>query len=118
MNKNSTSLPEIHIMYRVTSPIRNIATLGPYSRTVPRALWWSWWGGLFLSARYPCTVHAEAVQNVGGEQKQHLAAGDSHHAQLSSISGSSRDPETLETILNTKGVRISDTMRSWVPHVI
>eukprot|EP00290_Baffinella_frigidus_P059462 CAMPEP_0180381780 /NCGR_PEP_ID=MMETSP0989-20121125/26975_1 /TAXON_ID=697907 /ORGANISM="non described non described, Strain CCMP2293" /LENGTH=40 /DNA_ID= /DNA_START= /DNA_END= /DNA_ORIENTATION= len=27
--------------YRGTSPIRNYAPLGPYSRAMPRALWWS-----------------------------------------------------------------------------
>ena len=28
------------LLYRGTSLIRNCAPLGPYSRTVPRALWW------------------------------------------------------------------------------
>ena len=28
-------------LYRVTSLTRNRTTLGPYSRPVPRALWWS-----------------------------------------------------------------------------
>jgi len=28
-------------LYRGTSLIRNSAPLGPYSRTMPRALWWS-----------------------------------------------------------------------------
>ena len=31
--------------YRGTSLIRNHAPLGPYSRTMPRALWWSLGGG-------------------------------------------------------------------------
>jgi len=35
--------------YRVTSIIRNSASLGPYSRAMPRALWWSYGGeGGFL----------------------------------------------------------------------
>ena len=34
--------------YRGTSLIRNSAPLGPYSRTIPRVLWWSQGGGLFL----------------------------------------------------------------------
>ena len=29
------------VTYRGTSLIRNNALLGPYSRTMPRALWWS-----------------------------------------------------------------------------
>jgi len=29
------------VAYRGTSLIRNNAPLGPYSRTMPRALWWS-----------------------------------------------------------------------------
>ena len=33
---------------RGTSLIRNNPTLGPYSRPVPRALWWSW-GGVRMS---------------------------------------------------------------------
>ena len=31
----------VHLMYRGTSLIRNSAPLGPCSRTMPRALWWS-----------------------------------------------------------------------------
>jgi hypothetical protein len=31
--------------YRGTSLMRNNASLGPYSMTMPRALWWSWGGG-------------------------------------------------------------------------
>jgi hypothetical protein len=31
-----------------TSLIRESAPLGPGSRTMPRALWWSWGGALFL----------------------------------------------------------------------
>ena len=27
--------------YRGTSLIRNVLLLGPYSRTIPRVLWWS-----------------------------------------------------------------------------
>ena len=34
--------------YRGASLIRNSPPLGPYSRTKPRALWWSWGGNLFL----------------------------------------------------------------------
>ena len=32
-------------IYRCTSLIRNTHLLGPYSRTMPRAPWWSWGGG-------------------------------------------------------------------------
>ena len=35
-------------MYRGTSLIRNIPLSGPYSRTMPRALWWPHGRGLFL----------------------------------------------------------------------
>jgi len=31
----------VEVRYRGTSLIRNNASLGPYSRTVARALWWS-----------------------------------------------------------------------------
>jgi hypothetical protein len=41
--------------YSGTSLIRNSAPLGPYRRTMPRALWWSWGGACLLSARYSCT---------------------------------------------------------------
>ena len=33
--------PSVHPPYRGTSRIRNSAPLAPYSRTRPRALWWS-----------------------------------------------------------------------------
>ena len=43
--------------YRGTSLIRKRLPLGPYSRPIPRALWWSMGGGLFLMSEvplYPC----------------------------------------------------------------
>jgi len=39
--------------YRGTSLIRNIAPLGPFSRNMPRAIWWSQGGGLFLMREVP-----------------------------------------------------------------
>ena len=36
------------VVYRGTSLIINSPPLGPYSSTKPRALRWSWRGGLFL----------------------------------------------------------------------
>ena len=32
-------------VYRVTLLIKNSPILGPYTRTVSRALWWPWRGG-------------------------------------------------------------------------
>ena len=40
-------------MYRGTSPMRNDAPLGPQSRIMPIALWWSWGVGLFLVNEVP-----------------------------------------------------------------
>ena len=39
--------------YSGTSLIRNRFLLGPYSRTMPRALRWSWVGVLFLMSEVP-----------------------------------------------------------------
>ena len=39
---------EPHAQYGGTSLIRHSAPLGPYSRNLPRALWWSSGGGCFL----------------------------------------------------------------------
>jgi len=39
--------------YRGTSLIRNTPLLEPYSRTIPRVIWWSWGGGLFLMSEVP-----------------------------------------------------------------
>ena len=36
-----------------SSPVRNSAPLGPYSRTVPRALWKPYGGELFLMSEVP-----------------------------------------------------------------
>ena len=43
--------------YRGTSLMRSTPLLVPYSRTLPRVLWWSWRGGLFLTSQVPlpCT---------------------------------------------------------------
>ena len=40
-------------MYRVTSPIGNYRPLGPYSTTMPRALWGSYADGRFLMSEVP-----------------------------------------------------------------
>ena len=40
-------------LYRDTSLIRNRLSLGPYSRPMPRALWWSYGGGRFLMSEVP-----------------------------------------------------------------
>ena len=40
-------------LYRGTSLIRKRAPLGPYSRTMPRALWWPYGGLLFLMSEVP-----------------------------------------------------------------
>ena len=39
--------------YRGTLFTRNRLRLGPYSRTMPRALWGSWEGGHFLMSEVP-----------------------------------------------------------------
>ena len=45
----SAPLPfSVTCVYRGTSLIRKRTPLGPYSRTMPMALWGSWGGGLFL----------------------------------------------------------------------
>ena len=44
------SFPRIH---RGTSLIRNCPPIGPYSRTMPRALWRSWGGAQFLMSEVP-----------------------------------------------------------------
>ena len=44
------------IVYRGTSLIRNTPLLGPYSRTIPVVIWWSWGGGLFLMSEVPLHV--------------------------------------------------------------
>ena len=46
--------------YRGTSLIRNSPLLGPYSRTVFRALWWPQGGGVFLMSEVPLDQRADA----------------------------------------------------------
>ena len=46
----TTSFP---VHYRGSSFIRNCALLGPYSRIMPRALWWPYGGGQFLVSEVP-----------------------------------------------------------------
>ena len=40
--------PQSRRAYRNTSIIRDKRCLGPFSRLMHRALWWSWWGDCFL----------------------------------------------------------------------
>ena len=44
---------QVPFPYRGTSLIRNIGHLGPYSRTMPRALWHFWGGGQFFMSEVP-----------------------------------------------------------------
>ena len=41
------------VVYRGTSRIRNCLLPGPYSRAIPRALWWSQGAGCFLVSEVP-----------------------------------------------------------------
>ena len=45
--------PKMMDLYRGNSLIRNRAPLGPYSRFLPRAVWWSNVGGMFLMSEVP-----------------------------------------------------------------
>jgi len=54
--------------YRVTSLITSTPLLVPYSRTIPRVLWWSQGGVLFLMSEVPLYIWREAFalpQSVG-----------------------------------------------------
>ena len=47
LNENLKDSKDLKLQCR-TSPTRNRAPLGPYSRTTPRGLWCPWGGGRFL----------------------------------------------------------------------
>ena len=47
------SLLSADASYRGASLIRNCAPLGPYSRIMPRALWWANGGGRFIVSEVP-----------------------------------------------------------------
>jgi hypothetical protein len=50
--------------YKGTSLIRNSAPLGPCGRTMRRALWQPYWGGVgcFLWARYSCRLRCHSLR--------------------------------------------------------
>ena len=50
LHKHDAGIPA---PYRGASLIKNSATLGSYRRAMPRALWWSYGGGLFLMSEVP-----------------------------------------------------------------
>ena len=52
--------------YRGTSLIGNIPLVGPYSRTIPRVLWWSLGGQLFLTSEVPLQCDIVLVLSLGG----------------------------------------------------
>ena len=49
--------------YRGTSLIRNTPLLGPYSRTIPGVLWWSWGGGAVSCERDTPVVDVTVVKS-------------------------------------------------------
>ena len=53
LTASTPSSPIAQVLYRGAFLIRNNASLGLYSRTMPRALRWSWRGGLFLMSEVP-----------------------------------------------------------------
>ena len=54
---HSHTFSHLTLACRGTSLIRISAPVGPYSRTMPRTLQWSWGrGGCFLFLRYPCNT--------------------------------------------------------------
>ena len=53
INNNTERSSHRKVIYRGTSPIGNIAPLGPYSRPMPRVIWRSWGGLPFLMSEVP-----------------------------------------------------------------
>ena len=53
------------LFYRATSLIRNTPLLGAYSRTLPRFLWWSYEGGLFLMGEVPLYTSTRRSARAG-----------------------------------------------------
>ena len=51
---------------RCTSLMRTSPLLAPYSRAMPRALWWSYWGGMFVISE------ARLLGTSGTDQTAHL----------------------------------------------
>jgi len=59
------------IKYRGTSLMRNCPPLGPYSRTMPRALRWSWGGWLFPMSEVPLySMPSTQSPGRGGERER------------------------------------------------
>ena len=82
MNNNRNSLlPKARPLYTVqgTSLIRNCRPLGPYSRPVPRALWWSQGGGRFLMSEVPLSCCKECRKWVHRYEAGH-DLGQDHHS--------------------------------------
>jgi len=63
-------------MYRVTSLRRERLALGPFGRTMPRALWWSWGGGPVSYERdNPVPVHDVLEGNTQASDETLLSSG-------------------------------------------
>ena len=57
-------------VYRGTSLTRNRTTLGPYSRPMPRALWWSYGGWRCLMREVPLYKWESSSSEAGGRYLQ------------------------------------------------
>jgi len=55
--------------YRGTSLIKNNPLLGPYSRTMNRALWWSWGKGLFFMSEV--FLHTSVEEHARPDMLRH-----------------------------------------------
>jgi len=67
------------VVYRGTSRIRNCLLPGPYSRAIPRALWWSQGAGCFLVSEVP--LHLECIQSGPGVEADSSMPWSSHGEQ-------------------------------------
>ena len=74
-----------------TSHIKRHRPLGPYSSPMSRALWWSWWLGIFLTVRYPCKPES-ADRYKAGERDM---AAMQHQVIVEYDQATSPNPSTL-----------------------
>jgi hypothetical protein len=81
----------------VPSHMRNCPSLGPYSRPMPRALWWSQGGGgTSLGARYPCT-YVRALDKKGPHSITGARMADLGHRNGAAFPGVGDGSSPVET---------------------
>jgi len=95
------------VCYKDTSLTRNSAPLGPYSRTMPRALRWSKEGGLFLISKVTLDCSDSQPAEGAYHDPPEAAAEQEHRHVIARVSCHLCCPRKIDVLVKKVTIDIS-----------